>query len=215
MRPLYPLGDIDLLDAYHLCEGRVVTYRTYGAGWRSSGASSAGVDAGDGARASGSSASRPRCEPPVSGDLASFCDADDADYRGSAGSRDRTTAAATPTGAEEEVRGKTQKESPNFLVLFLSANARRFSVRFCTLLYTVCRKQDWTGAQLLYHSTPGQIDTVRAGNQERRASIFACTGHCDPDKNSTRPKPTGAKQECDDDNTRSPIYTEYRRLYRV
>lgn len=28
MRTLYPLGDIDLLDAYHLCGGRVVTYCT-------------------------------------------------------------------------------------------------------------------------------------------------------------------------------------------
>lgn len=27
MRLLYPLGDVDLLDAYHLCGGRVVTYR--------------------------------------------------------------------------------------------------------------------------------------------------------------------------------------------
>ena len=27
MRLLYPLGDVDLLDAYHLCGGRVVTYQ--------------------------------------------------------------------------------------------------------------------------------------------------------------------------------------------
>lgn len=27
MRLLYPLGDVDLLDAYHLCGGRVVTFR--------------------------------------------------------------------------------------------------------------------------------------------------------------------------------------------
>lgn len=118
MRPLYPLGDIDLLDAYHLCEGRVVTYRTYGAGWRSSGALSAGIDAGDGVSASGSSASRPCCKPRVSGDLANFRDADDANYRGGACFLDRTTAAATPTEAEEEVRVKTKMELPTFSCYF-------------------------------------------------------------------------------------------------
>lgn len=32
MQALYPLGDVDLLDAYHLCGGRVVTFCTSGAG---------------------------------------------------------------------------------------------------------------------------------------------------------------------------------------
>ncbi|CAM9942370.1 unnamed protein product, partial [Ectocarpus sp. 12 AP-2014] len=31
MQALFPLGDVDLLDAYHLCGGRVVTFRTLGA----------------------------------------------------------------------------------------------------------------------------------------------------------------------------------------
>lgn len=35
MRVLYPLGDVDLLDAYHLSGGRVVNFRTSGADWSS------------------------------------------------------------------------------------------------------------------------------------------------------------------------------------
>lgn len=31
MQALFPLGDVDLLDAYHLCGGRVVTFRPSGA----------------------------------------------------------------------------------------------------------------------------------------------------------------------------------------
>ncbi|CBJ30605.1 hypothetical protein Esi_0203_0042 [Ectocarpus siliculosus] len=31
MQALFPLGDVDLLDAYHLCGGRVVTFRAFGA----------------------------------------------------------------------------------------------------------------------------------------------------------------------------------------
>lgn len=31
MQALFPLGDVDLLDAYHLCGGRVVTFRASGA----------------------------------------------------------------------------------------------------------------------------------------------------------------------------------------
>lgn len=31
MQSLFPLGDVDLLDAYHLCGGRVVTFRASGA----------------------------------------------------------------------------------------------------------------------------------------------------------------------------------------
>lgn len=31
MRALFPLGDVDLLDAYHLCGGRVVTFSASGA----------------------------------------------------------------------------------------------------------------------------------------------------------------------------------------
>lgn len=30
MQALFPLGDVDLLDAYHLCGGRVVTFRAPG-----------------------------------------------------------------------------------------------------------------------------------------------------------------------------------------
>lgn len=33
MRVLYPFSDVDLLDAYHLCGGRVVTYRNNTADW--------------------------------------------------------------------------------------------------------------------------------------------------------------------------------------
>lgn len=31
MQALFPLGDVDLLDAYHLCGGRVVTFHAFGA----------------------------------------------------------------------------------------------------------------------------------------------------------------------------------------
>lgn len=30
MQSLFPMGDVDLLDAYHLCGGRVVTFRASG-----------------------------------------------------------------------------------------------------------------------------------------------------------------------------------------
>lgn len=46
MQALFPLGDVDLLDAYHLCGGRVVTFRASGA---SRGPASCEATAGGGA----------------------------------------------------------------------------------------------------------------------------------------------------------------------
>lgn len=141
MQPLYPLGDIDLLDAYHLCEGRVVTYRTYGAGWSNS-VSSAGVEIGARERgfASGSSGCRSRWEPGVSTDLSSFRDTDSVDYCGGTGARDRTTGLATPTEGEKGVRVE-QNRCPQLVY-------QVHFKRYCTAVSKAYQRgKIWTGTR--------------------------------------------------------------------